>query len=309
MRRPDQPAPQKRLVGAAAAREKAGPVRRVAAALAEPGYILLLLIAIGSLVLLFLPSMPGNPEMLLHIVWWPTAALVLLWRLAHFLFDNRHYINARLGLRPPKAPASYVRALFDDYADYYDNHLMVELAYAGPNLLRGAVDRRLDGRSPLVVDLGCGTGICGPLFRPLAETLIGVDLSPDMLARAEARGIYDRLVEADLVRYMAQAEDQVDLCLAADVFVYIGDLAPAFRAIAAALSEGGYFAFTTEAGAGRDWTLQRSGRYAHGRDYILSLARQCGLIVVSVEAATLRTQRGEPVTGDVWLLQRPTVPA
>ena len=291
-----------------AAREKPGRLSRAAAFLAEPTGIILAFVAIGSVVLLFLPRLAGNRDLLLHVVWWPTVAVVLVWRLGQFLFDNRHQVHARLGLRTPKPPAAYIRALFDDYADYYDDHLMVELAYAVPNLLRGAVGERLDGAAPVVVDLGCGTGICGPLFRPIAGTLIGVDLSPEMLDRAERRGIYDQLVEADLVRYMAHIDIRADLCLAGDVFVYIGDLAPAFRAIAPALAPGGYFAFTTEAGAGPDWALQRTGRYAHGRDYIEGLARRTGLAVVTVEAATLRTQSDRPVAGDVWLLRRPPEP-
>ena len=281
-----------------------GFLRRAATALAEPLSSLLLCIAVGSLVVVFLSRTAGNLGLLLHIVWWPTVTVALIWHFARLAFDNRHRIHALLGLHTPKAPASYVRALFDTYAERYDEHLLVELAYAAPNLLRGIVGRRLDGRGPLVVDLGCGTGLCGPLFRPLAGSLIGVDLSAEMLAKAQTRNAYDRLVEADLVQFMTGSDLRAELCLAADVFVYIGNLAPAFRAIAAALGEGGYLAFTTESGEGRLWTLQRTGRYAHSRDYILRLAQESGLEVVAVESATLRLQSGKPVVGDVWLLQR-----
>ncbi len=51
-----------------------------------------------------------------------------------------------------------------------------------------------------VIDLGCGSGAAGPALRGrLADhRLIGVDASPDMLAKAEAGGAYDRLIEADI---------------------------------------------------------------------------------------------------------------
>jgi predicted TPR repeat methyltransferase len=198
-----------------------------------------------------------------------------------------------------------VRSLFDDYAARFDRSLMVDLAYAAPNLLRGIVGDRLDARaSAVVIDLGCGTGICGPLFRPLADRLVGVDLSPGMLERAAQRGRYDELVVADLVDVMAGGRDPVDLCIAADVLVYIGDLAPALGAIAAALAPGGYLAFTTETAESGDWRLRRSGRFAHARSYVRTVAEPAGLEMVTVERAILRTERGRPVAGDVWLLRR-----
>lgn len=50
-----------------------------------------------------------------------------------------------------------------------------------------------------VADLGCGTGRTGAWLASLGvETIDGVDLTPQMLERARARGIYRRLVEADV---------------------------------------------------------------------------------------------------------------
>ena len=39
-----------------------------------------------------------------------------------------------------------------------------------------------------ILDLGCGTGLCGPLFKPMASTLIGIDLSEKMIAQAAQKG-------------------------------------------------------------------------------------------------------------------------
>lgn len=51
-----------------------------------------------------------------------------------------------------------------------------------------------------VIDLGCGAGAVGPALRARFpdHRLIGVDASPDMLAKADGRGLYDRLMEADI---------------------------------------------------------------------------------------------------------------
>ena len=35
-----------------------------------------------------------------------------------------------------------------------------------------------------VLDIGCGTGLCGPLLRPIAVSLCGVDLSAGMIEKA-----------------------------------------------------------------------------------------------------------------------------
>jgi predicted TPR repeat methyltransferase len=268
---------------------------------------LLLVIIVGSLVVYLLPELPGDAHLVLQSLWLISILLVLTWQIVRLLGNQMHLLCARLGWRTTKAPANYVRALFDDYADRFDQHLMVELAYAAPNRVRSIVGHYLDRSVSVAVDLGCGTGICGPLFELLAERLIGVDLSPAMLDIARKRRIYDELIEADIVDYLRQHQGEFDLCFAADVLVYLGDLRPFLKASIAALKPGAYLAFTVESTTQRDWVLQPSGRYAHSRDYIRILARQCGFSVEALESATLRTQSYEPVVGDVWLLCRPTV--
>lgn len=45
-----------------------------------------------------------------------------------------------------------------------------------------------------ILDAGCGTGLCADVLRPYAKSLVGVDLSPQMLALAAKQQIYDQLV-------------------------------------------------------------------------------------------------------------------
>jgi predicted TPR repeat methyltransferase len=54
-----------------------------------------------------------------------------------------------------------------------------------------------DGRC-VALDAGCGTGLCGPLLRPYASELTGVDLSAGMLDRARPRQVYDHLEKGEL---------------------------------------------------------------------------------------------------------------
>ena len=100
----------------------------------------------------------------------------------------------------------------------------------------------------VTLDVGCGTGACGPLFRNVSHTLMGVDLSRKMLALADARKAYDDLYVAPVEESLRKlvVKHTVDLVLAADVFPYFGELGAVFEAAAVALRGGGLFGFTTE---------------------------------------------------------------
>jgi predicted TPR repeat methyltransferase len=206
--------------------------------------------------------------------------------------------------RPATTPPALVTALFDHYAAHFDDHLTLGVNYQGPQLLRAAVLGDGEARGLDVLDLGCGTGLCGLAFRDLARTLSGVDLSANMLERARARGAYDRLIHGELLDALRAAPGAFDLVLAADVFIYVGDLAPVFPAVAAALRPGSRFAFVVEADDGADYVLRPTRRYAHPPAYIRALARSCGLAEKSGHRALLRMQEGQPIEGDVYVLQR-----
>jgi predicted TPR repeat methyltransferase len=269
-----------------------------------------LLAALGGLVLLALPPLPGNGRLYLLALWLAGLAGAAALEIARLVDGEWHLLAARLGWRPARAPARYVRALFDTYAPRFDEHLMVELAYAAPNRVRDLLDAPSIGRPvDTLVDLGCGTGVMAPLCRSLARTLVGVDLSPRMLARAEARGLYDRLEEADIVAFLERHEAAFDLLIATDVAVYLGDLRPLLAAAARALRPGGHLAFTTELLAEGDYRLRRSGRYAHGGSHVEALARAVRLEVERAERAPLRTEADRPVEGGLYLLRRPPLPA
>jgi predicted TPR repeat methyltransferase/uncharacterized coiled-coil protein SlyX len=206
---------------------------------------------------------------------------------------------------PPAPPQAFVAQMFDRYADRFDQHLVDELAYRGPQLVADEARRRAAAQVPEVLDLGCGTGLCGPLLRPLAGRLVGVDLSGRMLAKAEARGIYDELVQADIVEHLETLTGSVDLIVAADVLIYLGNLAPLFAAAQGALRPGGAFVFTVESHDGDGFRLLDTRRYAHGDGYLRALAALHGLDVETLAPAVLRTQHGEDVQGRVVTLQLP----
>ena len=204
------------------------------------------------------------------------------------------------GPTPARAPAAYVRELFDAFAPRFDAELEGALAYRTPALLAAMIQGFPPGR---VLDLGCGTGLSGLALKPFATRLEGLDLSPRMLALARGRGIYHALHEADLLEFLPGRAAQFDLIAAADVLNYLGDLAPAFAAIHAALKPGGTALFSLEAGEDAV-TLGPGLRFAHNADHALALAEGANLVLVAREAAVLRREKGADVAGTLFRLRR-----
>ena len=220
----------------------------------------------------------------------------------------RHMLAALEGKTTATAPHDYVVGLFDGCAAYFDRHLVDELEYKVPQDLHRAVSGLVDcNRQKLdVMDLGCGTGLCGPLFRDMARTLVGVDLSPGMLAMASQRKLYDQLVTGDITKELHKYEEAYDLILAADVFIYVGGLDQVFKAISAALKPGGLFAFSIEAEEeDDDFVLRPTGRYAHSIGYIRRLAEVSGLREVRLEESVLRMDKGQPIDGYIVVMEKP----
>jgi predicted TPR repeat methyltransferase len=210
-----------------------------------------------------------------------------------------------VGETPAVLPADYVRSLFDQYANHFDQHLTEVLEYRTPAYLDGMLRRVAPAADLDTVDLGCGTGLCGPYLKAYSRRLDGVDLSQQMLDKAAARGLYDELACSDLTGYLDRRAAGWDLAVAADVFVYIGDLRPVFESAHRALRPGGRFCFSVEAGEGADYALRPSNRYAHTPAYLHRLATETGFTVLAIETLDARQENGAPIAALALILSRP----
>jgi predicted TPR repeat methyltransferase len=206
------------------------------------------------------------------------------------------------GDTPAALPAEYVRSLFDQYANHFDQHLVEVLDYRTPGHLDGLIRRTVDAAGLDTLDLGCGTGLCGPYLKAYSRSLSGVDLSQQMLDKAAARGLYDQLACDDVVTWLDGQRQAWDLAVAADVFVYIGDLAPVFNGVCGALRPGGHFCFTVEAGEDADYVLRPSNRYAHTLPYIERLAAAHGFDILTAEPLSARQENGAPIAALALML-------
>lgn len=235
------------------------------------------------------------------------AAIAAFERAREADLDDRHGASValmRLGALPVTTmPQAYVRTLFDQYAPRFESELIEQLKYRAPSLLFKAVlATRAAARKPAhfkrAIDLGCGTGLGAAAFAKNVERFIGIDLSPGMIAEAQAGGLYAELDVDDMTAGLQKRPDaSAELIMAADAMVYVGDLAPVLGEARRVLTSGGLLTFTVETHDGGGVIMGRGHRYAHAAEYIRSAIDAAGLSLATLEPASPRNEEQMPVRG------------
>jgi predicted TPR repeat methyltransferase len=233
-----------------------------------------------------------------------------------------------------RASNTYVTSLFDDYAANFEHSLVDELGYNGYSRLRFAFDKAMkygnaevtsetrstqEGKFEIVIDAGCGTGLVGEQFRNISQRLIGVDLSRAILDQALQKrpGLYDDVRIGDVTDVFHEFGSRVSLIVAADSYIYFGDLDPLFESMSIGLAESGYIAFTLEdvdvateqilmdSRPDWKWNLQASGRFAHRKAYVLDVASRNSIALVRYEQLLdFRYEKGIGVRGHIFIMQK-----
>ena len=215
---------------------------------------------------------------------------------------QRYLFDAVVGEKLDRAPRDYLIAYFDRFAETFDKQLVDVLGYDVPEKLARLVGA--DGRElPRAVDLGCGTGLAAHLLRPGRSRLVGVDLSPRMLAKSAKRRAYDELVEGDMIAFLEQTGESFDLVFAADALIYLGGLDAFLGAAARVMPAGGLLAFNVETTDATPYALLPSGRFAHELSALRRAAAKWFAPCVE-QAAVLRVEACSPVEGALILLER-----
>ncbi|MCX5864699.1 MAG: tetratricopeptide repeat protein [Deltaproteobacteria bacterium] len=216
----------------------------------------------------------------------------------------RHILAALTGETTAVAPSSYIAELFDSFSGHFEERLLVDLEYQTPWELKNLLLADPDGPKHFarLLDLGCGTGLVGQIFQEISGYRVGVDLSPKMVEAAAAKKVYDELTIAEIVAFLAQNQEPFDLIVAADVFIYVGELDRIFATLARGLAENGRILFSTEQLAGEGYQLRQSGRYAHAFSYIEAVAARHGFRILATQSANIRKEKGKWIAGDLYLL-------
>ncbi len=219
---------------------------------------------------------------------------------------SQHFLAAARGDNHPHATAEYVRNLFDSYAGQFDQHLVDQLAYRVPEDLARLLDQRFPDGLGDVLDLGCGTGLVGECVANQSNAVDGVDLSSEMLSKAREKGCYRDLHLADIGQFARQAgRRQWRTVVAADVFIYFGDVGGLFQHLGLCMEAGGRLAFSVESSAEDGLTLNpASGRYQHGRNYLVEALEAADFQAIEFVDTIIRSELGQPIPGWLVIAQR-----
>ncbi|MDE2594079.1 MAG: tetratricopeptide repeat protein [Burkholderiales bacterium] len=222
--------------------------------------------------------------------------------------DAQFLVQLLSGEQVERPPEAHVKGIFDHYAATFETHLVNQLSYRVPLQLgefiaASPLGQRQDLR---VLDLGCGTGLIGDVLKPYASELVGVDLSPKMLEQAAHKNVYHRLVCADLDTMMrSEPSAHYDLIVAADVFVYLGQLEGVIEQAKRLLKPQGQLYFSVESLDQPDgrYFLQPCGRYSHALSYLNELQQAHHFDLLSCTPTALRTDNLQPIAGHLLAWQ------
>lgn len=225
---------------------------------------------------------------------------------AHALQPNdeplRYTLNALSGKQNyTKAPQKHVKELFDQYADHFEDHLRHDLNYQTPEKLLALYHQYINRNGVDILDLGCGTGLCGALFKPFAKTLIGIDLSTKMLDLAKQKNCYDDVFEFEIIDYLKSTKQTFDLIFAADVLPYFGDLTDFMSLCRQRLKPNGTLLFSAEICFLKNFQLQKTGRFSHATPYIEKLVSK-HFEIICKKQTNVRTQKQQAVENSLFLL-------
>jgi predicted TPR repeat methyltransferase len=215
-------------------------------------------------------------------------------------------ISLRDEAPPNRASDSCIQQLYSRFSSFYEKNMLGDLDYQAPARLAELLEAELgDLRDLQVLDLGCGTGLGGRVLRPRARSLAGIDLSPEMIAHAQATGLYDTLEVAEITGWLSKVKDPLFFLIAAcDTLIYFGDLRQVLVPAALRLIPGGWIAFTVEKSETIPFRLTDSGRYQHSRAHIVEAAADAGLVVQHLSEGLLRYEYSEEVRGWIVLLKK-----
>lgn len=192
---------------------------------------------------------------------------------------------------------AYTQTFYNAFADTYEEKMKL-LKCQIPELI---ADKIKNETFKNVLDLGCGTGTCGLFLKNQAENLTGVDISQNMIQKAEEKHIYDKLITSYISDFVRNTKEHFDLIIAADVFCYINKLNKIIRQAHKILTAGGKFIFTVEKATTEKTRLQSSGRYQHPQCQIEKELNDAGFTDVQVQEVVLRQEKGKDCIGLLFI--------
>lgn len=207
--------------------------------------------------------------------------------------------------RPTTMPMTTVTGFFTSSAEGYD---VAEAAnkYQAGKVMHDLLKPYAKASAPVILDLGCGSGIAARPWRATASSIHGVDVTPAMADLAEAatheqKKLYDAVTVADARALPAEfGAGTADVVLAVNMAQFVGDLAPIMQTAHAALKAGGVLAITaepTKLASGFGLVVETS-RFGHTPAYVKQAAGAAGLTLL--QEAPVQLYASVPATAYVF---------
>ena len=213
----------------------------------------------------------------------------------------KHMINSLKGNTTKEPPKEYVKNLFDDYAERFNDSLVQGLQYKLPFMIKDVIQNASSvSRYSRTIDLGCGTGLSGNGLRMISDHLSGVDISENMISKADELNLYDNLYTGDIVEVLNSIQLNFDLFVALDVLIYVGDVKSIFSTVHKYSNHESLFVFSTEIQEESGYSLLQSSRYSHSDSYIMNQANEKFKLVKS-ENLVLRKEGDNLIHGKVYI--------
>ncbi len=199
--------------------------------------------------------------------------------------------------------SEYIKSLFDNFAGCFDN-VLNGLFYLTPRKISQQLEK-IATKQYRIIDFGCGTGLCGELIRKYAASLVGVDISDEMLNKARQKSVYDELVCADILEYSTMRKFEIGI--SGDVFTYFEDISIPLKKLSELIEEGGSmlvsFSYPPKF-TFKDSTQETAGRYLHSKRYIKKEIKKNGLKIVSVLEYNQRKELKSFIKGGLFLIKK-----
>ena len=216
----------------------------------------------------------------------------------------QHMLNSLIGYTSKEPPKEYIKNLFDDFAERFDDSLVEGLQYRLPFLVKDLILKLHTTKSKFekAIDLGCGTGLSGKGLRDISNNLTGIDISENMVAKARELDVYDSLIVGDIVDTLSSSQEKYDLFIALDVLIYIGAVKSIFNAVRNCCNKNAFFIFSVETQEEDGYSLLKTARYSHSESYILNSASERFKLIESQEV-NLRKEKEGWIVGKIYILQ------
>jgi len=229
------------------------------------------------------------------------------------LIEARFLLNIIEKKYIDEIPLDMIKEDADRWADIYESVFLQDMEYKGHQAVCNAIlgifnFQNKEDKIPKVLDLGCGTGLCGVYLRKQTAHITGVDISSAMLKYAddlkeekidiqkeiekksapkefkdgktnkevdekkeikETIKVYDKLIEGDIISYLRNTEEKFDAISAGYTFNFFGNLKELFPLCKKVLKGGGILAFTVEDCKEDSYKFSdKAGMFIHSNEHI-----------------------------------------